>query len=208
MNPNLMEQFLGPSTQFFRFNSNDISVVVTPIEKKTCLLTKRNVIATTSTTSAATVRATEISSPVTIDVGFNRSTSASLKPQKSFVSSSNGNTISRAKCKNSSHAQLNDQQALDESIVEQTASTNISSNSDQSITTNSLTQSSIVKLKAENGETLDRDEQFVDDDECSDDNEDYENQVESNELGSKSEDSTYCLIDNHRKSLLAFEYFE
>lgn len=43
MNPNLMEQFLGPSTQYFRFNSNDINVLVTPIEKKTCLLTKRNV---------------------------------------------------------------------------------------------------------------------------------------------------------------------
>lgn len=42
MNPNLMEQFLGPSTQFFRFNANDINVLVTPIEKKTCLLTKRN----------------------------------------------------------------------------------------------------------------------------------------------------------------------
>lgn len=52
MNPNLMEQFLGPSTQFFRFNSNDINVVVTPIDKKTCLLTKRNLIATTATTSA------------------------------------------------------------------------------------------------------------------------------------------------------------
>lgn len=51
MNPNLMEQFLGPSTQFFRFNSNDINVVVTPIDKKTCLLTKRNVIATTVPTS-------------------------------------------------------------------------------------------------------------------------------------------------------------
>lgn len=38
-----MEQFLGPSNQFFRFNSNDINVLVTPIEKKTCLLTKRNV---------------------------------------------------------------------------------------------------------------------------------------------------------------------
>ena len=43
MNPNLMEQFLGPSKQFFRFNSNDINVLVTPIEKKTCILTKRNV---------------------------------------------------------------------------------------------------------------------------------------------------------------------
>lgn len=53
MNPNLMEQFLGPSTQFFRFNSNDINVVVTPIDKKTCLLTKRNLIATTATTNAA-----------------------------------------------------------------------------------------------------------------------------------------------------------
>lgn len=44
MNPNLMEQFLGPSTQFFRFNSNDINVVATPNDKKTCLITKRNLI--------------------------------------------------------------------------------------------------------------------------------------------------------------------
>ena len=43
-----MEQFLGPSAQFFRFNTNDASLVVTPIEKKTCLLTKRNVITTTT----------------------------------------------------------------------------------------------------------------------------------------------------------------
>ena len=53
MNPNLMEQFLGPSTQFFRFNQNDVNIAVTPIDKKTCLLTKRNVIATTLATSAA-----------------------------------------------------------------------------------------------------------------------------------------------------------
>ena len=46
MNPNLMEQFLGPSTQFFCFNQNEINVVATPIDKKTCLLTKRNVFST------------------------------------------------------------------------------------------------------------------------------------------------------------------
>jgi hypothetical protein len=51
MNPNLLEQFLGPSTQFFCFNSNDINVLVTPIDKKTCLLTKRNVITTTKSTN-------------------------------------------------------------------------------------------------------------------------------------------------------------
>ncbi len=53
MNPNLMERFLGPSTDFFLFNQNDANISVTPIEKKTCLLTKRNVIATTIATSAA-----------------------------------------------------------------------------------------------------------------------------------------------------------
>lgn len=46
-----MERFLGPSTDFFLFNQNDVSVA--PIDKKTCLLTKRNVIATTQATSAA-----------------------------------------------------------------------------------------------------------------------------------------------------------
>jgi len=60
MNPSLMEQFLGPSTQFFRFNSNDINVVVSPIEKKTCLLTKRNLIATTTTTAACLAVASSI----------------------------------------------------------------------------------------------------------------------------------------------------
>ncbi len=47
-----MERFLGPSADFFLFNQNDANPV-TPIEKKTCLLTKRNVIATTIATSAA-----------------------------------------------------------------------------------------------------------------------------------------------------------
>ncbi|CAF0708573.1 unnamed protein product [Brachionus calyciflorus] len=46
MNPNLMEQFLGPSTQFFCFNQNEINVVATPIDRKTCLLTKRNIFTT------------------------------------------------------------------------------------------------------------------------------------------------------------------
>jgi hypothetical protein len=63
MNPSLMEQFLGPSAQFFRFNSNDINVVVTPIEKKTCLLTKRNLIATTATTAAFIDSASSINTP-------------------------------------------------------------------------------------------------------------------------------------------------
>ncbi len=48
-----MEQFLGPSSDFFRFNTNDINILVTPIDKKTSLLTKRNVIRTTATTSSA-----------------------------------------------------------------------------------------------------------------------------------------------------------
>lgn len=52
MNPNLMEQFLGPSTQFFRFNTNEINVVATPTDKKTCLLTKRNVITGTSSNNS------------------------------------------------------------------------------------------------------------------------------------------------------------
>ena len=43
MNPNLMEQFLGPSTQFFCFNQNEVNVVASPMDKKTCLMTKRNV---------------------------------------------------------------------------------------------------------------------------------------------------------------------
>ncbi len=51
MDQSLMERFLGPSTEFFLFNQNDVSVA--PIDKKTCLLTKRNVIATTQATSAA-----------------------------------------------------------------------------------------------------------------------------------------------------------
>lgn len=51
MDQSLMERFLGPSTDFFLFNQNDVSVA--PIDKKTCLLTKRNVIATTQATSAA-----------------------------------------------------------------------------------------------------------------------------------------------------------
>jgi hypothetical protein len=55
MNPNLMEQFLGPSSDFFRFNTNDINILVTPIDKKTSLLTKRNVFRTTATTSSATL---------------------------------------------------------------------------------------------------------------------------------------------------------
>lgn len=53
MNPSLIERFLGPSTDFFLFNQQDANISVTPIEKKTCLLTKRNVIATTIATSAA-----------------------------------------------------------------------------------------------------------------------------------------------------------
>ena len=53
MNPNLLEQFLGPSTDFFRFNTNDINILVTPIEKKTSMLTKRNLITTTSSASSA-----------------------------------------------------------------------------------------------------------------------------------------------------------
>jgi hypothetical protein len=61
MNPNLMEQFLGPSTQFFRFNANDINVLVTPIDKKTCLLTKRNVIATSAAATSATAISTSTS---------------------------------------------------------------------------------------------------------------------------------------------------
>ncbi len=42
MNPNLIEQFLGPSTQFFCFNTNDYTSLVSANEKKTSLLTKRN----------------------------------------------------------------------------------------------------------------------------------------------------------------------
>jgi hypothetical protein len=46
MNPNLIEQFLGPSSDFFHFNQNDINILVTPIDRKTSLLTKRNLITT------------------------------------------------------------------------------------------------------------------------------------------------------------------
>jgi hypothetical protein len=42
MNPNLIEQFLGPSTQFFCFNTNDYTSLVSANEKKTSLLTKHN----------------------------------------------------------------------------------------------------------------------------------------------------------------------
>jgi hypothetical protein len=60
MNPNLLEQFLGPSAQFFCFNTNDyMNELVSPTEKKTSLLTKRNIFVggnsgTTTTTTPAT----------------------------------------------------------------------------------------------------------------------------------------------------------
>jgi hypothetical protein len=212
MNPNLMEQFLGPSTQFFRFNSNDISVVVTPMEKKTCLLTKRNVIATTSTTNA-TVRAIETSYPVSLstDIGYNRPSTVNLKPQKSFVSSSNserlnsGSSSNRIKCNSSSHAQLNDQLAPTENVTEQitsNGSNSCSSNSHKSITKN-LSQSSDVRSKVDNGEVVDRDEQHIDDD-CNG-NENHESRVECQQLV-KSEDPADCLIENHRKFSLTFTH--
>jgi hypothetical protein len=55
MNPNLLEQFLGPSSDFFRFNTNDINILVTPIDKKTSLLTKRNIIRTTTNSATLAV---------------------------------------------------------------------------------------------------------------------------------------------------------
>ena len=90
MNPSLMERFLGPSTDFFLFNQNDANISVTPIEKKTCLLTKRNVIATTIATTAALAA---INNTTTTNPGTkvkNSSYSASkLKPYKGAKSSAN-----------------------------------------------------------------------------------------------------------------------
>ena len=53
MNPNLLEQFLGPTADFFRFNTNDINILVTPMERKTSMLTKRNLITSTGSSAVA-----------------------------------------------------------------------------------------------------------------------------------------------------------
>lgn len=54
MNPNLLEQFLGPSAQFFCFNTNDyMNDLVSSNDKKTSLLTKRNILVGGNTTGSS-----------------------------------------------------------------------------------------------------------------------------------------------------------
>lgn len=86
-----MEQFLGPSTQFFRFNANDLNVLVTPIEKKTCLLTKRNVYST----AASAVESDEASGESTASSSTTRIrfTPATTNNGKNAASRSGVNTI-------------------------------------------------------------------------------------------------------------------
>lgn len=85
-----MERFLGPSTEFFLFNQNDANVSVTPIDKKTCLLTKRNVIATTIATTAAlaAINNTTTTNPGT-KVNNSSYSVSKLKPYKGAKSSAN-----------------------------------------------------------------------------------------------------------------------
>ena len=111
MNPNLMEQFLGPSTQFFRFNSNDI--IVTPTDKKTCLLTKRNVIATTvpalhsSASSSSASNANKQNQAHLLNTSItslsSSASSSSLSSSSSLISKTNGATNS------TSNSHLNNQ---------------------------------------------------------------------------------------------------
>ena len=109
MNPNLMEQFLGPSTQFFRFNQNDVNIAVTPIDKKTCLLTKRNVIATTLATSAALAAINNANN--------NMSSSSNSSSQANYVPSTSSTNLLNLNKIESEPAKLNHNLAINSTYI-------------------------------------------------------------------------------------------